>query len=60
TGNVATEDVVLLVEQMGFSTGIDMSALLRASDLATGLTGTARGGNAKAWLQQKITRNQSE
>ena len=60
TGNVATEDVVLLVEHMGFSTGIDMGARLRASDLATGLTGTARGGNAKAWLQQKITRNQSE
>lgn len=53
TGNVATEDVVLLVEQMGYSTGIDMKALLTASDLATQLTGTARGGHAKAWLKQQ-------
>lgn len=54
TGNVATEDVVLLVEQMGFETGIKMPALLAASDLATELTGTARGGHAKPWLQQQV------
>lgn len=53
TGNVATEDVVLLVEQMGFETGVDMKKLLEASDLATELTGTARGGHAKAWLKQQ-------
>lgn len=53
TGNVATEDVVLLVEQMGYETGISMAALLRASDMAETLTGTARGGHAKAWLKQQ-------
>ncbi|GEA12599.1 hydroxymethylglutaryl-CoA lyase [Alteromonas sp. KUL49] len=53
TGNVATEDIVLLIEQMGFETGINMSKLLEASDLATELTGTARGGHAKAWLKQQ-------
>ena len=53
TGNVATEDVVLLAEQMGFETGVDMKKLLEASDLATELTGTARGGHAKAWLKQQ-------
>lgn len=51
SGNVATEDVVMMLEQMGFSTGIDLDALLRASDLAEDLTGTAPGGRAKAWLK---------
>ena len=51
SGNVATEDVVMMLEQMGFATGVDLDALLRASDLAEALTGTAPGGRAKAWLQ---------
>ncbi|OJF70617.1 hydroxymethylglutaryl-CoA lyase [Alteromonas sp. V450] len=53
TGNVATEDVVLMVEQMGFDTGITMGALLEAANLAIALTGTARGGHAKTWLEQQ-------
>jgi hydroxymethylglutaryl-CoA lyase len=48
---VATEDVVMMLEQMGFSTGVDLDALIRASDLAEQLTGTAPGGRAKAWLK---------
>jgi hydroxymethylglutaryl-CoA lyase len=51
SGNVATEDVVMMVEQMGFSTGIDMALLIKASDLAIELTGTAKGGNAKPWIE---------
>jgi len=51
SGNVATEDVVMMVEQMGFSTGIDMALLVKASDLAVALTGTASGGNAKSWIE---------
>ena len=51
SGNVATEDVVMMLEQMGYTTGIDLDALLRASDLAETLTGTAPGGRAKAWLK---------
>ncbi len=50
SGNVASEDVVMMLEQMGVDTGIDLDALLRASDLAEQLTGTAPGGRAKAWL----------
>lgn len=50
SGNVATEDVVMMLEQMGFDTGVDMGGLLRASDLAESLTGTAPGGRAKPWL----------
>jgi hydroxymethylglutaryl-CoA lyase len=51
SGNVASEDVVMMLEQMGVDTGIDLDALLRASDLAEELTGTAPGGRAKAWLK---------
>ena len=50
SGNVASEDVVMMLEQMGVDTGVDLDALLRASDLAEELTGTAPGGRAKAWL----------
>jgi len=51
SGNVASEDVVMMLEQMGVETGIDLDALLRASDLAEQLTGTAPGGRAKPWLK---------
>ncbi len=51
SGNVATEDVAMMLEQMGFDTGIDLDALLRASDLSEQLTGTAPGGRAKPWLK---------
>lgn len=53
TGNVATEDVVMMLEQMGLQTGIDLDELLRASDLAHELTGSAPGGRAKTWLKQR-------
>lgn len=51
TGNVASEDVIMMLEQMGVDTGIDLDALIRASDLAQELTGTAPGGRSKAWLK---------
>jgi hydroxymethylglutaryl-CoA lyase len=54
SGNVATEDVVMMLEQMGFSTGIDLPLLLDASDLAQSLTGAVSGGRSKAWLQAQL------
>lgn len=51
SGNVATEDLVMMFEQMGFDTGINMQALLKAADLAIALTGTAKGGRAKSWIE---------
>ncbi|MCF4008967.1 hydroxymethylglutaryl-CoA lyase [Rheinheimera sp. UJ63] len=53
SGNVATEDVVMMLSQMGYATGIEMPALLAAADLAIALTGTAKGGKAKYWLEQQ-------
>ena len=59
SGNVASEDVVMMLEQMGVDTGIDLDALLRASDLAEALTGTAPGGRAKAWLGPWLKKQKS-
>jgi hydroxymethylglutaryl-CoA lyase len=56
SGNVATEDVVMLLEQMGCATGIDLDALMRAAELARELTGTAPGGRASAWILQELER----
>tara|TARA_R110002110_G_scaffold133783_1_gene316441 strand:+ start:41860 stop:42771 length:912 start_codon:yes stop_codon:yes gene_type:complete len=56
SGNVATEDVVMLLQQLGFATGVDLQQLLAASDLAETLTGTAPGGRAKAWLRPWLAR----
>ena len=54
SGNVATEDVVMMLEQMGYETGIDLPALLEAAALAKKLTGTAPGGRALPWLQRYL------
>jgi hydroxymethylglutaryl-CoA lyase len=54
SGNVATEDVVMMLTQMGFDTGIDLHKLLAASDLARELTGTAPGGRAKPWMDRYL------
>jgi hydroxymethylglutaryl-CoA lyase len=56
SGNVATDDIVMMLEQMGFDSGIDLNRLMQASDLAQTLTGTAPGGRAKAWLQSYLTK----
>jgi len=54
SGNVATEDVVMMLEQMGFATGIDLHRLMDAAALAQRLTGTAPGGRASAWLKRRL------
>lgn len=53
-GNVATEDVVMLCEQMGFSTGVDMSALLASVELVSELIGEPQGGRAHYWLTRNV------
>jgi hydroxymethylglutaryl-CoA lyase len=53
TGNVATEDVVMLLEQSGFDTGVDMPALIRAAQLAQRLTGNCPGPRNKMWLAKQ-------
>ena len=54
-GNVATEDVVMLLQQMGFDTGIDLARLVTASELAAQLTGrSGTGARSAPWLQQQL------
>ena len=57
TGNVATEDVVLMLEQSGFDTGVDMAALIDAALLAERLTGNCPGPRSKLWLRRKYGRS---
>jgi hydroxymethylglutaryl-CoA lyase len=56
TGNVATDDVAMMLQQMGVETGIDLGRLMEASDLAETLTGTAPGGRCKSWLQGHLVK----
>lgn len=57
SGNVATEDVVMMLEQMGYDTGIDLEGLMRASGLAQELTGAAPGGRSSAWLRRYLEKS---
>ena len=52
-GNVATEDVVMLCESMGYQTGINMPKLLDAVSLLGELIGSPQGGRAHTWLTKQ-------
>lgn len=56
SGNVATEDVVMMLEQMDYATGIDLGRLMKVSALAKELTGTAPGGRAAPWIERSFKR----
>lgn len=60
SGNVATEDVVMMLQQMGYATGINLPALLKAANLAKELTGTAPGGRAMPWLERYLQRQAAQ
>jgi hydroxymethylglutaryl-CoA lyase len=48
TGNIASEDLVVLFERMGVETGIDIDRLLQAADMAAALPGAAVSGHARS------------
>ena len=52
-GNVATEDVAMLCDVMGYDTGIDMSKLLEAVALLSDMIGAPQGGRAHTWLSKQ-------
>ncbi|MEM9316460.1 MAG: hydroxymethylglutaryl-CoA lyase [Pseudomonadota bacterium] len=56
-GNVATEDVVMLCEQMGFHTGIALPELLPVIDLISRMLGREQGGRAVEWLRGRAVRD---
>lgn len=53
SGNVATEDVVLMAHSMGFETGIDPLALVPVVRAAESLTGIELGGKSFRWLSRE-------
>jgi hydroxymethylglutaryl-CoA lyase len=53
-GNLATEDLVLMAEKSGLSTGIDLDRLWAAAEAAEGMVQKPTGGRSKGWwLSQK-------
>ena len=52
-GNVATEDVVMLCESIGYQTGLDMPKLLEAVALLSEMIGAPQGGRAHTWLSKQ-------
>lgn len=50
-GNLATEDLVSLLDQAGFHTGVDLAALLEVVELARELVQHDLGGRALPWLR---------
>ncbi|ANB18223.1 hydroxymethylglutaryl-CoA lyase [Dokdonella koreensis] len=57
SGNVATEDVVLMLQSMGFRTGIDLAALTDAVRQAGAIVDAALGGHAFRWLDRTHRRH---
>jgi len=50
-GNLATEDLVLMAERSGFSTGLSLDGLLDAVAYAEQLLGRPLGGRSAGWLR---------
>lgn len=58
-GNLATEDLVLLAERSGFTTGIDLDRLLAAVDFAQDVLQRPLGGRSIAWLRRQQDKQQA-
>ena len=59
-GNAATEDLVLMLEQCGFSTGISVPKLRQAVAIAGELVQRKIGGRTTGWLEAEDLRHQRE
>ena len=53
SGNVATEDVVYMLEGMGIATGVDMAKLVAATNVVSGLIGRPPASRVAAALNAK-------
>lgn len=59
-GNLATEDLVLMAERSGLSTGISLDGLLAAVDFAESVLDRPLGGRSIAWQRrQRVKRGAS-
>lgn len=53
SGNVATEDVALMLESMGLDTGVDLDALVAAVERGAALLDSPLGGHSFRWLRRR-------
>lgn len=60
SGNLATEDLVLMLQSMGLRTGIDLDQLVVAVAQAQSLTGGTLGGHSWRWLQRESAKRQAQ
>lgn len=60
SGNVATEDLVYMLEEAGFDTGIDVQKLRIAVQAAEQATGQALGGRIVQWMKSQELREQQK
>jgi hydroxymethylglutaryl-CoA lyase len=60
SGNVATEDLVLMAERSGFDTGIALAGLLAAVDFAQDQLQRPLGGRAITWLRRQRDKDQHD
>lgn len=56
TGNVATEDVVHLLHEAGFNTGLDLDSLYAAVSVAEAVTNQTLGGRYTQWRRSQERR----
>ncbi|AQQ67908.1 hydroxymethylglutaryl-CoA lyase [Microbulbifer agarilyticus] len=57
TGNAASEDVVMLLEQMGFDTGIDLIALMEVGSMVGSMLDVPTGGRADTWRRLQVEKD---
>ncbi|MGD9536302.1 MAG: hydroxymethylglutaryl-CoA lyase [Alphaproteobacteria bacterium] len=60
SGNLATEDLVFMLNESGFETGIDVEGLRRAVAIAERLTGQSLGGRITGFLRSRDARRQAK
>ncbi len=53
SGNVSTEDLVYMLHEAGFSTGIDFAALCSAVEVAEKVTARELGGHIMRWVKSQ-------
>ncbi|MGB3621667.1 MAG: hydroxymethylglutaryl-CoA lyase [Ketobacter sp.] len=58
SGNVATEDLVYMLQESGFETGIDLQGLRNAVIVAEQATGQSLGGSVVQWMKSQELRKQ--
>jgi hydroxymethylglutaryl-CoA lyase len=56
SGNLATEDLVYLLHESGFETGINLQALRQSVSIAEKITGQQLGGRVLQWMRSQESR----